>query len=62
MARLIAVTGYGQPADRARSAAAGFDHHLVKPVDPAGLTEAIQSRAARATAYDRATARPAGAS
>ena len=31
--RLIAVTGYGQDADRARAAAAGFDHHLVKPVD-----------------------------
>jgi PAS domain S-box-containing protein len=31
--RLIAVTGYGQPADRASAAAAGFDAHLVKPVD-----------------------------
>ena len=31
--RLIAVTGYGQEADRQRSAAAGFDMHLVKPVD-----------------------------
>ncbi|HTU59597.1 MAG TPA: ATP-binding protein, partial [Polyangiales bacterium] len=30
--RLIAVTGYGQESDRARSAAAGFDEHLVKPV------------------------------
>lgn len=30
---LIALTGYGQGADRARSMAAGFDHHLVKPVD-----------------------------
>ena len=29
---LIAMTGYGQPADRARSAAAGFFDHLVKPV------------------------------
>jgi CheY-like chemotaxis protein len=29
---LIAVTGYGQPADRVRSREAGFDHHLVKPV------------------------------
>jgi signal transduction histidine kinase/CheY-like chemotaxis protein len=32
-ARLVAVTGWGQPADRDRTAAAGFDHHLVKPVD-----------------------------
>jgi CheY-like chemotaxis protein len=31
--RLIAVTGYGQRNDRRRSAAAGFDAHLVKPVD-----------------------------
>jgi CheY-like chemotaxis protein len=31
--RLIAVTGYGQRNDRQRSAAAGFDAHLVKPVD-----------------------------
>lgn len=30
--RLIAVTGYGQPADRARALAAGFDEHLTKPV------------------------------
>jgi signal transduction histidine kinase/DNA-binding response OmpR family regulator len=30
---LIAVTGYGQPSDRQRSEAAGFDAHLVKPVD-----------------------------
>ncbi|BCS34749.1 hypothetical protein TBR22_A39750 [Luteitalea sp. TBR-22] len=31
--RLIAVTGYGQESDRRRSRAAGFHHHLVKPVD-----------------------------
>jgi two-component system CheB/CheR fusion protein len=30
--RLIAVTGYGQEADRARARDAGFDHHLVKPI------------------------------
>jgi PAS domain S-box-containing protein len=30
---LIALTGYGQPGDRDRSHAAGFDAHLVKPVD-----------------------------
>ena len=42
-ARMIAVTGYGQQADRARSRAAGFDLHLVKPVDPARLADAISS-------------------
>jgi CheY-like chemotaxis protein len=30
--RLIAITGYGQANDRARTMAAGFDDHLVKPV------------------------------
>jgi DNA-binding response OmpR family regulator len=30
---LAAVTGYGQDEDRVRSREAGFDHHLVKPVD-----------------------------
>jgi CheY-like chemotaxis protein len=34
---LIAMTGYGQEEDQRRSHAAGFDHHLVKPVDPATL-------------------------
>ncbi len=31
---LIALSGYGRSEDRERSAEAGFDHHLVKPVDP----------------------------
>ncbi|MGH8284401.1 MAG: hybrid sensor histidine kinase/response regulator [Steroidobacteraceae bacterium] len=35
--RIIAVTGYGQSGDRRRTRDAGFDHHLVKPVDPATL-------------------------
>lgn len=30
---LVAISGYGQPEDRRRSLAAGFDDHLVKPVD-----------------------------
>jgi PAS domain S-box-containing protein len=40
-ARLIALTGYGGDEDRKRSREAGFDLHLVKPVDPAALHEAI---------------------
>jgi len=32
-ALLVATTGYGQDSDRRRSLAAGFDHHLVKPLD-----------------------------
>jgi PAS domain S-box-containing protein len=31
---LIAASGWGQPEDKARSREAGFDHHLVKPVEP----------------------------
>jgi PAS domain S-box-containing protein len=34
---LIAMTGYGMEEDRRRSRDAGFDHHLVKPVDPEAL-------------------------
>jgi CheY-like chemotaxis protein len=41
--RLVALTGYGQATDRARSAAAGFDAHLVKPVDVRHLAEVIVS-------------------
>ena len=33
-ATLIALTGYGQPQDREKSKAAGFDYHVEKPVDP----------------------------
>jgi PAS domain S-box-containing protein len=32
--RLIALTGYGQEADKARSEDAGFEQHLVKPINP----------------------------
>ena len=39
--RLIALTGYGLASDRQATAKAGFDHHLVKPVQPADLFKAI---------------------
>jgi signal transduction histidine kinase/CheY-like chemotaxis protein len=41
--RLIAITGWSSEADRARSADAGFDHHLVKPLDPTLLAELLSS-------------------
>jgi CheY-like chemotaxis protein len=42
-ATLIALTGYGQESDRERSIAAGFDHHLTKPVDVAALLRLLTS-------------------
>jgi CheY-like chemotaxis protein/anti-sigma regulatory factor (Ser/Thr protein kinase) len=38
---LVAITGWGQEADRSRALAAGFDHHLTKPIDPAQLLRLI---------------------
>ena len=40
-ALLVALTGYGRDEDRRRSMEAGFDHHLVKPVDPGSLKELL---------------------
>jgi len=40
-ALLIALTGWGQDEDRRRSHEAGFDHHMVKPVDPQALMSMI---------------------
>jgi len=40
---LIALTGYGQASDKLRSLKAGFDHHLVKPVDVDVVEELIRS-------------------
>jgi CheY-like chemotaxis protein len=39
--RIVAVTGWGQESDRQRSREAGFDLHLVKPVDAASLARAL---------------------
>jgi signal transduction histidine kinase len=40
---LIAVTGWGQATDKKRASAAGFDHHLVKPVDYDLLMQCLQN-------------------
>ncbi len=45
-ATLIAITGYGQEQDRRRTREAGFDHHLVKPVDPTELAALLEAVAA----------------
>jgi signal transduction histidine kinase/ActR/RegA family two-component response regulator len=38
---LVALTGYGAPEDRERALGAGFDAHIVKPVDPDTLAEVL---------------------
>ena len=39
--RLVAITGYGQPEDARQAREAGFDQHLVKPVSPDQVRDAI---------------------
>jgi CheY-like chemotaxis protein len=41
---LVALTGYGRPEDRARALAAGFDKHLVKPLEVQRINELVQQR------------------
>ena len=42
---LVAVTGYGRPSDVQQTEAAGFDHHLVKPIDYDKLESLLAARA-----------------
>jgi CheY-like chemotaxis protein len=41
--KLIALTGWGQDEDRKRTESAGFDHHIIKPVDFALLQKLLAS-------------------
>jgi CheY-like chemotaxis protein len=41
-ARLVALTGWGQPEDERKAAEAGFDRHLVKPVDESVLEQVLK--------------------
>lgn len=45
---IVAVTGWGQQADRQRTAAAGIDFHFTKPVDEAELQPALAQARRRA--------------
>jgi CheY-like chemotaxis protein len=45
--RLIALTGYGQESDKSRARSAGFDEHLVKPVEIRTLHRALAAAAPR---------------
>jgi CheY-like chemotaxis protein len=49
-ATIIALTGWGQERDRQRSAAVGFDHHLVKPVDTEALRQLLANLPAETAA------------
>ena len=51
---LVALTGYGRPEDSDRALAAGFDAHLVKPVDPEELNQVLAALAARGRASGQA--------
>jgi CheY-like chemotaxis protein len=44
---LVALTGYGTPEARERSRQAGFDHHLIKPVNVEALEEIMRGQAPR---------------
>jgi CheY-like chemotaxis protein len=44
---LIAVTGWGQAKDRAMAAAAGFDEHFTKPLDPSQLARTLRNACRR---------------
>ena len=53
--RLVALTGYGQDNDRRRSVDAGFQVHLVKPIDAATVAQVVwQSDFARQDAVPEA--------
>ena len=41
--KLIAVTGWGQPDDKQRARTAGFDQHLVKPIDPSDVDRLLEA-------------------
>ena len=45
-ALLVALTGYGQAEDREKAFAAGFDHHLLKPAEPAQVREMVRKERA----------------
>jgi DNA-binding response OmpR family regulator len=46
---LVALTGWGQEEDRRRSADAGFDHHMVKPLEPQRLKDVLHTARIRNT-------------
>jgi CheY-like chemotaxis protein len=45
--RIVALTGWGQDQDRRNTREAGFDDHIVKPVDPGALDQLLAARSER---------------
>jgi CheY-like chemotaxis protein len=50
--RLVALTGYGQSSDKARSREAGFDGHLVKPIHLDKLQRLLSTLVPPASVHD----------
>jgi CheY-like chemotaxis protein len=46
LVRLVALTGYGLPHDRARATESGFDRHILKPVEPSVLFRVLREMSA----------------
>lgn len=57
---LIAVSGYGESADREKARIAGFSHHITKPADPLELADLIANNDRRSHRLDSADESPAG--
>jgi CheY-like chemotaxis protein len=55
---LIALSGFGQAGDRERSKQAGFDLHLIKPVDPGEIESLLSQAVASRSAADRLSVVP----
>jgi PAS domain S-box-containing protein len=58
-ATLVAITGWGQDEDRRLALEAGFDRHLVKPIDPSALRDLLAGKAAPRDGTPNESSRPA---
>jgi len=49
--RIVAITGWGKPEDERRTREAGFDMHLIKPVEESQIRQALRLRGPRPTRH-----------
>ena len=54
---ILAVSGYGQDTYKARSRAAGVDHHLVKPIELATIMRFLRERTSKGGSVEASRAR-----